>query len=138
MGPRRAAGRSPPRRRRVVGGPGVGYPDGVDWSDSTTWIVLGLLGNAAFFSRFLIQWIASERARDSVIPKAFWHLSLIGTVLLLGYAIHRRDPIFILAYLPNAVVYIRNLVLIRRKARGEGGVADLRGDAAADVLRFRP
>jgi lipid-A-disaccharide synthase-like uncharacterized protein len=110
----------------------------VDWSDSTTWIVLGLLGNAAFFSRFLIQWIASERARDSVIPKAFWYLSLIGTVLLLGYAIHRRDPIFILAYLPNAVVYIRNLVLIRRKARGEEGVADLRGDAAADVLRARP
>ncbi len=110
----------------------------MDWSDSTTWIVLGLLGNAAFFSRFMIQWVASERARDSVIPKAFWHLSLVGSVLLLGYAIHRRDPIFILAYLPNAVVYVRNLILIRRKERGEEGVAELRGESAADVLRAGP
>jgi lipid-A-disaccharide synthase-like uncharacterized protein len=85
----------------------------LDWSSSSFWVVLGLLGNAAFFSRFLVQWIASERAGDSVIPPSFWHLSILGTVILLAYAIHRRDPIFILAYLPNAFVYVRNLMLIR-------------------------
>ena len=87
----------------------------MDWNDSIAWIVLGLMGNAAFFSRFLVQWLASERARESVIPRAFWHLSLVGTPLLLAYALHKRDPIFVLAYLQNAFVYTRILVLIRIK-----------------------
>jgi lipid-A-disaccharide synthase-like uncharacterized protein len=89
----------------------------VDWSDSTAWIAFGLLGNALFFSRFLIQWLASERAGASVVPKAFWYLSLGGSAVLLVYAIHKRDPVFILAYLPNAIVYTRNLQLIRKGER---------------------
>ena len=112
--------------------PRSGVRRNVDWSDSTAWIVLGLMGNAAFFSRFLVQWLASERARESIIPRAFWHLSIVGSLLLLAYAIHRRDPIFVLAYLPNAFVYIRNLILIRRKEAGAGGATLLHGDATID------
>ena len=87
----------------------------MDWSESTFWIVFGLLGNVAFGTRFLVQWIASERAGTSVVPTAFWYLSLVGAFILLIYAIHRRDPIFTLAYLPNGFIYARNLVLLRRK-----------------------
>ena len=88
----------------------------MDWSDQLHWLALGLLGNVAFLGRFLVQWVASERAGRSYIPRSFWHLSLIGSALLLGYAIHRRDPVFGLAYLPNGVVYLRNLALLRRSA----------------------
>jgi lipid-A-disaccharide synthase-like uncharacterized protein len=89
----------------------------MDWSDTHFWLAFGLLGNAAFFARFLVQWVASERARRSYVPLAFWHLSIVGSVILLIYALHRRDPIFTLAYLPNGVVYVRNLMLIRRDER---------------------
>lgn len=86
----------------------------MDWSDSLPWLVLGLAGNALFSARFLVQWIASERAGRSLIPRAFWYLSLGGSALLLLYALHRRDPVFTLAYLPNAFVYLRNLSLLQR------------------------
>jgi lipid-A-disaccharide synthase-like uncharacterized protein len=69
----------------------------------------------AFFSRFLIQWLVSERQHRSVVPMAFWYLSILGSIILLIYAIHRKDPIFTLAYTPNAVVYFRNIVLRRRE-----------------------
>ena len=62
----------------------------MDWSDTTFWILLGLAGQAAFFSRFLVQWIASERMGKSVVPIAFWYLSLIGSATLFVYAIGRR------------------------------------------------
>ena len=86
----------------------------MDWSDSPVWLAIGLAGNATFFSRFLVQWLASERAGRSYVPIAFWYLSIAGSLILLAYAIHRRDPVFTLAFLPNCVVYVRNLVLIRR------------------------
>lgn len=86
----------------------------MDWSDSWYWIAFGLVGNAAFATRFLVQWIASERAARSVVPIAFWHLSILGSLILLVYAIHRGDPIFTLAYLPNAFIYARNLALTKR------------------------
>jgi lipid-A-disaccharide synthase-like uncharacterized protein len=87
----------------------------MDWSDSWYWIAFGLIGNSAFFTRFLVQWIASERAGRSLVPVSFWYLSILGSLILLAYAIHRGDPIFTLAYLPNAFVYTRNLVLLRRE-----------------------
>ena len=87
----------------------------VNWGDTPFWLAFGLLGNAAFASRFLVQWIASERAGDSVVPKAFWYLSILGSLILLIYALHMKNIVFTLAYLPNCVVYVRNLVLIRRK-----------------------
>jgi len=87
---------------------------GLSWSYL---IVFGLFGNAAFFSRFFVQWIHSERAGRSVIPKLFWHLSIVGSLILLVYFLLRKDPIGILAYLPNAFVYMRNLQLVKREER---------------------
>jgi lipid-A-disaccharide synthase-like uncharacterized protein len=86
----------------------------MDWSDSLPWLAFGLLGQTAFFSRFLVQWVASERAGRSYVPLAFWYLSLLGSLVLLIYAIHRAEPVFLLGYLPNSAVYIRNLMLVRR------------------------
>ena len=91
----------------------------MDWNDSKVWLVIGLIGNTLFFSRFMVQWIAAERAGRSYIPNAFWWLSIAGSVVLLLYAIHRRDPVFTLAYLPNCIVYVRNLMLIRKREREE-------------------
>ena len=71
----------------------------MNWEDSYAWIAFGLVGNAAFATRFLSQWIASERAGRSIIPVAFWYVSIVGSLILLVYAIHRREPIFVLAYL---------------------------------------
>jgi len=87
----------------------------VDFSEPYLWIAFGLVGNAAFALRFLVQWIASERAERSVVPVVFWYLSIVGSVILLVYAIHRRDPIFTLAYLPNTFIYVRNIALLRRE-----------------------
>jgi len=87
----------------------------MNWSDTPFWLAFGLLGNAAFASRFLVQWVASERAGESIVPKAFWYLSILGSLILLVYAIHTENLVFTLAYLPNCAVYVRNLVLINRK-----------------------
>jgi lipid-A-disaccharide synthase-like uncharacterized protein len=88
----------------------------LDWGDDPYWLVFGLLGNLAFASRFLVQWLASERAGESVVPIVFWHLSIVGSLILLVYAIHVESPVFTLAYLPNGFIYMRNIVLVRRKA----------------------
>jgi lipid-A-disaccharide synthase-like uncharacterized protein len=78
------------------------------------WLAVGLVGQLLFTSRFLVQWIVSERRRQSVVPTAFWWLSLGGAALLLAYAIYRRDPVFILGQAFGFVVYTRNLVLIAK------------------------
>lgn len=80
-------------------------------------LVLGLVGQGVFASRFLVQWIVSERRQESVIPVAFWYLSLGGAVLLFTYAWLRGDPVFMLGQATGSIVYVRNLILIRRKAR---------------------
>lgn len=80
------------------------------------WISIGMCGNLLFFSRWVVQWLASERARRSVIPVAFWYLSIAGSLVLLGYAIYRRDPVFIVSQLPNSIIYLRNLHLLKRQA----------------------
>jgi lipid-A-disaccharide synthase-like uncharacterized protein len=85
----------------------------------TAWLAVGFVGQALFFSRFLVQWIASERRGQSVVPLAFWWLSLAGGTLLLAYAIYRRDPVFILGQAFGFLVYTRNLVLIRQARRGD-------------------
>jgi lipid-A-disaccharide synthase-like uncharacterized protein len=89
----------------------------MDWSDSTAWLAFGLTGQAAFFSRFLVQWLASERAGRSVVPVAFWYLSLVGAGILFVYAFHRREPVFLLGQSVGGFVYIRNLALIRRESK---------------------
>ena len=85
---------------------------GLDWSYLS---ILGFIGNAVFSMRFLAQWIASEKRGESVIPLSFWYWSIGGSVLMGAYFLFRRDPVGILAYLPNSFIYIRNLQLIRKK-----------------------
>src|SRR4051794_9078910 len=73
---------------------------------------VGLLGQGLFASRFLVQWLASERARRSVMPITFWYFSLGGGVILLAYSIYKMDPVFILGQGLGLGVYLRNLYLI--------------------------
>jgi lipid-A-disaccharide synthase-like uncharacterized protein len=80
-----------------------------DW-----WLILGFAAQALFTARFLVQWIASERAGHSVIPLAFWILSIGGGVLLLAYALHRRDAVFIAGQAFGVFVYVRNLYFVLR------------------------
>jgi lipid-A-disaccharide synthase-like uncharacterized protein len=79
-----------------------------------TWLVVGLVGQAFFSARFLVQWIASERAKRSVVPELFWYFSLGGGVTLLAFAMHRLDPVFILGQLAGLLVYSRNLYFLAR------------------------
>src|SRR5947209_20461098 len=83
----------------------------------TFWLVVGFLGQATFTARFLVQWIASEKKRDSVVPVAFWWLSLLGGMALLSYAISRRDPVIIVGQAMGLFVYVRNLMLVGKAAR---------------------
>src|SRR4051794_32762342 len=87
---------------------------GVEWS---WWKVIGWMGNAIFFSRFIVQWYATEKRKQVVVPLAFWWLSLTGSLLLLSYALfYQRDSVFIFAYAFTWIPYIRNLVIHRRHA----------------------
>jgi len=79
------------------------------------WLSLGFLAQALFAARFVVQWIASERAKKSVVPLAFWFLSLAGGGLLLIYAIWRKDPVFILGQSTGFLIYSRNLYLIHKE-----------------------
>lgn len=83
--------------------------------EQTVWMVLGFIAQGLFSARFLVQWIASERRRKSVVPHAFWYFSVAGGALLLAYAIHRKDPVFIVGQGAGLVVYLRNLQLLRTK-----------------------
>src|SRR3974377_1027874 len=81
---------------------------GIEWS---VWKVVGWLGNAVFFSRFFVQWYATEKLKQVVVPTAFWWLSLGGSLLLLSYSLHQTDSVFIFAYLFTWIPYIRNLII---------------------------
>lgn len=83
-------------------------------TSTTIWLALGFLGQLLFSARFVVQWIVSERKRASFIPYSFWWFSIGGGALLLAYAIWRVDPVYILGQSLGLVVYVRNLVLIRR------------------------
>ena len=85
---------------------------GLDWSYLT---IFGFMGNVIFSTRFLVQWIASEKRGESVIPVAFWYWSIAGSIIMGLYFIFQRDPVGILAYLPNSAIYIRNLHLIQKQ-----------------------
>jgi lipid-A-disaccharide synthase-like uncharacterized protein len=84
----------------------------LDW-----WVLLGFVAQALFTARFLVQWIASERAGKSVIPLAFWLFSIGGGLLLLVYALYRRDPVFIAGQVFGTFIYLRNLYFVMRDRR---------------------
>jgi lipid-A-disaccharide synthase-like uncharacterized protein len=81
-------------------------------SSLTFWLTIGFLGQALFTARFLVQWAVSEKKRASVVPVAFWWLSLLGGMALLAYAIFRRDPVIITGQGMGLFVYTRNLMLV--------------------------
>jgi lipid-A-disaccharide synthase-like uncharacterized protein len=82
-------------------------------------LIVGFLGQGLFSGRFLVQWIASERQRKSVVPMAFWYFSIGGGTLLLIYAIMKKDPVFILGQAGGLLVYLRNLYLIHKESSGQ-------------------
>jgi lipid-A-disaccharide synthase-like uncharacterized protein len=88
--------------------------DGIAERTPWYWWVIGFSGQLVFASRFWVQWVASERAKASVVPLAFWWLSIAGGLLSLAYAVYRLDPVFILGQLTGTVIYARNLALIRK------------------------
>jgi lipid-A-disaccharide synthase-like uncharacterized protein len=81
------------------------------------WVGIGIVAQAMFTMRFVVQWLASERAGHSVFPLAFWFFSIAGGVLLLAYALYRRDPVFILGQAFGVFVYLRNLQFVLRDRR---------------------
>jgi lipid-A-disaccharide synthase-like uncharacterized protein len=116
-----------PRRFRLSARSGAPHDAGMDWLTNLLWPggkflgiewhpwkVVGWMGNAVFFSRFFVQWWATERRGRVVVPVTFWWLSLLGSGLLLSYALYRRDSVFIFAYAFTWIPYIRNLVIHRR------------------------
>ncbi len=86
-------------------------------SNLVVWLTVGFLGQGLFTARFVVQWLASERKRESIVPAAFWWLSLLGGCALLFYAIFRRDPVIITGQAMGLFVYTRNLMLLRRSRR---------------------
>jgi len=84
---------------------------------ATLWLILGFVGQAVFTGRFVLQWLYSEFKKRSVIPVGFWYLSMLGSSLLLVYAIYRQDPVFIAGQSLGLVVYLRNLQLINQQAK---------------------
>ncbi|NJL29586.1 MAG: lipid A biosynthesis protein [Thermoanaerobaculia bacterium] len=87
---------------------------GLSWA----WLVFGFAAQALFMGRMLVQWIASEKAKSSVVPVAFWWLSVIGGLMLLAYFLRRGDPVGVLGQLFGVVVYARNLIFIHRGGAG--------------------
>ena len=88
---------------------------GIEWHP---WKLIGWLGNICFFSRFLVQWYATERRQQITIPSAFWWLSLVGSLFLLSYAlVYQQDSVFIFANAFNWIPYLRNLVIHHRQKR---------------------
>jgi len=86
-------------------------------SDSRLWLTIGFVAQAVFTARFLVQWAVSEKKRDSVVPVAFWWLSLVGGMTLFAYAVHKQDPVFIVGQGMGVFIYVRNLMLVAKGRR---------------------
>ena len=90
----------------------------VETSGELIWVMVGFLGQAMFSARFIIQWFVSEKAKESIVPIAFWYFSILGGITLLTYAIWRRDPVIICGQAGGLMIYARNLWFIySRRAR---------------------
>ena len=79
------------------------------------WVLFGFFGQFVFAMRFIIQWIVSEKKKESIVPVSFWYLSICGGVILLIYAIYKNDPVFMIGQATGLIVYARNLMLITKK-----------------------
>lgn len=86
-------------------------------SSNALWLGIGFAGQMLFSARFLVQWIATERARRSIVPVAFWYFSLGGGLTLLAYAIYKQDPVFIVGQAAGIFIYLRNLYFVMRRRR---------------------
>ena len=106
-------------------------------SDTSFWLLVGFAGQGLFTARFVVQWLASERSGEVVVPRAFWWLSLLGAVILLSYAISRRDPVFAAGQSLGLFVYARNLAI---GSRGKGKASRIASevDAAAPAPSAAP
>lgn len=89
----------------------------------TLWLIVGFVGQALFSGRFLVQWLASERQKKSVIPVMFWYFSILGGSTLLIYSIHKQDPVFILGQGAGLLIYARNLYFVLAHAKKDNVLA---------------
>ncbi len=87
---------------------------GVTNPGDAIWVTVGLLGQLMFTARFIVQWLASEKAGKSVVPLAFWYFSIAGSLIVLAYGIHKADRVIIIGQLPGTLIYVRNIWLLRR------------------------
>lgn len=100
--------------------------------DTSFWLIIGFAGQALFSMRFLVQWLQSERRQKSVMPLAFWYFSLAGGATLLAYALHKRDPVFVIGQLTGLFIYARNLYLIAHERQDrQDGLLDRQNGADA-------
>jgi lipid-A-disaccharide synthase-like uncharacterized protein len=104
---------------------------GIEWH---WWKVIGWSGNLIFFSRFFVQWIATEKRKQVVVPISFWWLSLIGSLLLLAYALYERSSVFIFAYAFTWVPYIRNIIIHRRQRAAQCSCPECSTRSAPNAL----
>ena len=101
------------------------------------WLVVGFLGQALFTARFVVQWLVSERNRDSVVPVAFWWFSFFGGLALLAYAVSRHDPVIIFGQAMGLVVYVRNLMLVAKAKRRAAGRLRHQADSVRPIANRR-
>jgi lipid-A-disaccharide synthase-like uncharacterized protein len=86
-------------------------------SSFDTWVIIGFAGQFMFTMRFLVQWVASEKVQKSVIPTSFWIFSILGGSIVLAYAVHKQDPVFIVGQAAGLLIYFRNLYFVLRSPR---------------------
>ena len=101
----------------------------VETSGELIWVMVGFLGQAMFSARFIIQWFVSEKAKESIVPIAFWYFSILGGMTLLTYAIWRRDPVIICGQAGGLMIYARNLWFIYSKRAREADRVPTDSDA---------
>lgn len=87
--------------------------------DHGIWLVIGFIGQGFFSARFLVQWLASEKVKKSIVPNMFWWFSIGGGAILFIYALHRADPVFIVGQGAGLFIYLRNIYLIYKKQKPE-------------------
>ncbi|MBM7568623.1 lipid-A-disaccharide synthase N-terminal domain-containing protein [Paenibacillus sacheonensis] len=99
------------------------------------WLIFGFIGQIMFTMRFITQWLASEKAKRTVVPLSFWIYSILGSVVLSIYAIYRQDPVFILGQLPSVFIYFRNIMLERKNNMAMATANAASGTTAASELK---